>query len=99
MGGGGGGGHFIQEWNHLCNFYTGHYSEHFCEKILNLGLWFSWRHFVLFSFFGSGSYFVQQSGTICAILAESISGNICENIFSISTRGSGDVIQKLFFYF
>ena len=50
-GGGGGGGHFIQEWNHLCNFYTGHYREHFCENILNLGLLFSWRNFVLFFYF------------------------------------------------
>ena len=30
----------LSEWNHLCNFGKGHYEEHFCEIILNLGQWF-----------------------------------------------------------
>ena len=32
------------EQNHLCNFYRGHYQEHFCEIILNLNQWFKRCH-------------------------------------------------------
>ena len=58
--------------DHLCNFGTGHYEEHFYEIILNLDQWFRRCCLEVFPIKSSGATFVQPSRTICAILVRGV---------------------------
>ena len=48
----------------VCNFEIGHYVEHLCESILNLGQWFIRQCLKAHSTFSTGGHFVPLRKTI-----------------------------------